>query len=449
MKGPISQKTPVRFSAPLPETADVVVIGGGVIGVFAALYLRRAGLSVVLCEKGRVAGEQSSRNWGWIRQLGRDPAELPIATEATALWREIDTATGGGTGYRQNGVTYLASDETEMARLARWLPVARAVGLDVHQLDRLTIQSRFAGHARATGWHGALYCPTDGCAEPWQAVPAVAALAQSEGVVVRENCAVRGLETHAGLLCGVVTEAGAVSCGRAILAGGAWSSLFARRHAISLAQLAVRSTAARTAPLPAFFDGNAVDEELAFRRRADGGYTLALGEANQHFIGPDSFRALRLFLPLFRTSLKETRLRPGAPHGFPDAWSTARNWRDDRPGPFEAMPVLEPRPAPGSIARIRKLFAERFPGIGAPEIVNSWAGMIDVTPDLVPVVDRVAALPGLTIATGMCGHGFGIGPAFGKIAAALAREVPTGHDLSAFSLARFEHPRDLRIGANL
>ena len=79
---PISTANPPEHRAELPAEADVVVIGGGVIGVSAALFLARAGRRVVLCEKGRIAGEQSSRNWGWVRVQGRDPAEIPVAQEA-------------------------------------------------------------------------------------------------------------------------------------------------------------------------------------------------------------------------------------------------------------------------------------------------------------------------------------------------------------------------------
>lgn len=446
MTTPITAQTPVRFADPLPEACDVVVIGGGIVGVFAALYLNRAGLKVVICEKGRVAGEQSSRNWGWLRQLGRDPHELPIMTEALALWREADAQTGGRCGFRQTGVTYLARSPREMARISGWLPVARDHGLQVDRLTGAQVDTMIKGGA---GWHGALHCPGDGRAEPWTAVPAVADLARAEGVAIRENCAVRALDVSAGALTGVITEDGPVRCTRALLAGGAWSSLFARRHAVALPQLAVRSTVASTAPLPGFFDGNAADEDLAFRRRQDGGYSLALSDASDHFIGPDSFRALRLFAPLFRSTLRHTRLRPFAPRSFPDAWTTPRRWSADAVSPFERMRVLDPAPNARALARMQSLFAERFPAIGRPALRHRWAGMIDVMPDLVPVLDHAPQIPGLTIATGLCGHGFGIGPGVGKIAAALVRGKNPAHDISAFRLDRFSDGSKLRVGPNI
>ncbi|MCW8842687.1 MAG: FAD-binding oxidoreductase, partial [Rhodobacteraceae bacterium] len=87
MAFPIHMARPPEHEGPLPKEADVVLIGGGIIGVAAAYYLAKKGLRAVVLEKGRIAGEQSSRNWGWIRQQGRDLAEVPIMREANRLWQ--------------------------------------------------------------------------------------------------------------------------------------------------------------------------------------------------------------------------------------------------------------------------------------------------------------------------------------------------------------------------
>lgn len=449
MNQPISEQTAIRFNADLPEAGDVVIIGGGVIGVFAALYLARRGKRVVLCEKGRIAGEQSSRNWGWIRQQGRDPAELPIMTEALRLWREVSAQTGENFGFRKAGVSYLASTQDELARLETWLDVARDQQLDTRALTGPQIDTIIDHPAGGHKWVGGIITPSDCCAEPWLAVPAVAELAQSEGVIIRENCAVRGLDIASGQVAGVVTEAGTVRCEQVVLAGGAWSSLFARRHGVKFPQLSVHSTAASTAPLPDFSAGCAADEDLAFRRRQDGAYTLALGDTKRHYIGPDSLRNLKKYLPVLGQNAKSTTLHPAAPAHYPDAWGTGRKWDADRPGPFEAMRVLDPAPNPRVVAKLQSNFARRFPNIGKPAIATSWAGMIDTMPDLVPVVDRAPSLPGLIIATGMSGHGFGIGPGFGKIIASIACSTPTGHDISRFRFLRFSDGSKLNLGPSL
>ena len=96
MPAPLTQ---VDSSAILPPSADVVIIGGGIVGTFAAYYLARRGLAVALVEKGRIGGEQSSRNWGWCRQQNRDERELPMATKSLDLWERFAAETGERTGF--------------------------------------------------------------------------------------------------------------------------------------------------------------------------------------------------------------------------------------------------------------------------------------------------------------------------------------------------------------
>ena len=117
---PITSSTPIQFSAALPKQADIVIIGGGIIGVMSAWFLANAGKHVVLCEKGRIAGEQSSRNWGWVRQQGRDPAELPIMIEANRIWQTLGQECNEDLGFRQTGVLYLANVAKDMANFEGW-----------------------------------------------------------------------------------------------------------------------------------------------------------------------------------------------------------------------------------------------------------------------------------------------------------------------------------------
>src|ERR1700739_5176851 len=122
---------PVRSDEELPARADVVIIGGGIIGTSAALFLAQKGVRGVLCEKGEIAGEKSSRNWGWCRKMGRDPREVPLAVEALRLWPEMNTMVGAETGFRRSGIVYLCRTRAELAKREAWLEqVAQPLPLD-------------------------------------------------------------------------------------------------------------------------------------------------------------------------------------------------------------------------------------------------------------------------------------------------------------------------------
>lgn len=440
---PITLDNRAVYPGPPPSQTDVVVIGGGVIGVCTALYLARAGRRVTLLEKGRIAGEQSSRNWGWIRQQGRDPAELPIMIEALRLWRELADEADMDIGLRQTGVTYLADNARQMAGYETWAGIATAHGVDTRMLDPGAVAAMFPGLARR--YAGAMTTPSDMRAEPWLAVPALARIAARAGVRIVEGCAVRRLDVAAGRITGVFTEAGRITCAQVVLAGGAWSALFLRNHGISLPQLSVRETVVATAPMADVHAGAAADKRLAFRRRADGGYTLAAGGVAELFIGPDAFRALPHYLPQLRAAPFDQTYRPAAPRGFPDGWRTPRRWGAEDQSPFERMRILNPAPNARLVARIRRDFAALYPGLGPVTVKAAWAGMIDTMPDVVPVLDRSPDIGGLVIGTGMSGHGFGIGPGAGRCLAALVMGDEVGHDLTRFRASRFTDGSPIRL----
>ncbi|MEZ5912896.1 MAG: FAD-dependent oxidoreductase [Paracoccaceae bacterium] len=440
---PFDEGRPVEHCAALPERADVVIIGGGIVGVMTGYYLAERGLRAVVCEKGRIAGEQSSRNWGWVRQQGRDPAELPLMIEANRIWRDLSKTLD--LGFRQTGVLYLANRPDDMAPFEAWMAHARAHDLDTRLLNRAEVAALVPSSA---DWHGAILTPSDGRAEPWQAVPALARAAAARGVMIREGCAVRRLDMAAGRIAGVITEAGRIACDQVVVAGGAWSSLFLRAHGIDLPQLSVLASVAATGPLPEVFAGQAADSRFAFRRRADGGYTLAPCGFHEIYVGPDAFRHLRKYLPQLRADPLGTRPLPAAPAHFPDAWGTPRGWAGDEQSPFERIRILNPRPNRRALARVQDSFAAAFPAIGRPALARTWAGMIDTMPDVVPVIDR-AGPAGLIVATGLSGHGFGIGPAIGRVVADIAAERAPGHDLHRFRYSRFSDGSPVVLGPSL
>lgn len=443
---PITAAQAPRYTGALPEAADLVVIGGGIIGITTAIFAARSGAKVVVLEKGLVAAEQSSRNWGWIRQQGRDPAEIPIVDEAKTLWQAFSSETNNSFGLTQSGTTYLGYGQKAIERYEAWLPHGKAHGLDSKLLGPAQIAALYPDLGDRPV--GALHTAGDYRAEPWVAVPAFAQIAAAEGVQIIEHCAVRCLDITNGKVAGVLTEKGRVAAPRVVLAGGAWSSLFLRNHGVALPQLSVRSQVAATQPLADVGQCAASAKKLAFRRRADGGYTLAPNMMSELFVGPDAFRALPKFLAQLRIDPFGCMIKPYAPRDFPDAWGTTRRWTPEEETPFERMRILDPKPVPRLIAKLARDFAEMFPKLGEVKIKASWAGMIDTMPDIVPVVDH-APIEGLIVGTGMSGHGFGIGPAIGRILADLAAGRPAGHDMDRFRFSRFSDGSKMEPGPDV
>src|SRR4051812_28943304 len=154
---------PVTTDETLPNRADVVIVGGGIIGTSAALFLAQKGISTVLCEKGHIAGEQSSRNWGWCRKMARDPREIPLVIESLRLWERMNGTVEAETGFRTCGIMYLGEKPEDVARLEAWLEHAREYQLDTRVIDGEEVARLLPGTAKR--WAGALYTASDGKAE--------------------------------------------------------------------------------------------------------------------------------------------------------------------------------------------------------------------------------------------------------------------------------------------
>ena len=436
---------PVRSDEILPAGADVVVIGGGIIGVSTAFFLAERGISVVLCEKGEIAGEQSSRNWGWVRKQGRDPREIPLIIESLRLWERMNAMTGAETGFRTTGILYLAETEQETAEHEHWLEHARLHQLDSRIIDGDEVDRLLPGGSRR--FRSALYTASDGRAEPQKAAPAIAEAARQHGASVFTNCAVRGIETAGGRVAAAVTEQGRIACGAVVLAGGAWSRLFCGNLGLRLPQLKVRSTVMRTAKLEGGPEVAATNGRFAFRKRLDGGYTIAGGFNTVHEIVPDSFRFFRDFLPAARVEWKTLRLRFG--ERFAAEWNTPTRWTLDAESPFEHARTLDPAPMETLNAEARTRLAEAFPVFAKMEVAQQWAGLIDVTPDAVPVIAPIETVPGFFVATGFSGHGFGIGPGAGRLMADLVTGAPPVVDPAPFRFTRFTDGSNPRPQAGL
>ena len=424
---------PVRSDETLPARADIVIVGGGIVGTSAALFLAEKGVSVVLCEKGHIAGEQSSRNWGWCRKMGRDPREIPLIIDALRLWLGMNERVEAETGFRQPGIMYLAENRQQLGELEAWLEHGRQYQLDTRLLTRAEAADLMGGLEGE--WAGALYTASDGKAEPQLAAPAIAEAARRHGAAILTNCAVRGIETAGGRVAGVVTEKGRIACGTVILAGGAWSRLFCGNLGIELPQLKVLASVLRTEPFEGGPEISASGKLFGFRKRMDGGYTLSTLGVRTIDLVPDNFRLVREYLPAARLHWRKLRFRIG--RRWAEEWRMSRRWSLDEKTPFETVRVLDPEPDPYVLDRAQKSVAEAFPIFRNRKVAESWGGLIDVMPDAIPVISPVDSLPGLFIATGCSGHGFGIGPGMGRLVAAMATGDPPPVDPAPFRLILF------------
>jgi len=416
----------------IPATSDVVIVGGGIAGITAAWFLNKAGVAVTVCEKGSIAGEQSSRNWGWIRQQGRDQSELPIVMESMRLWQEIADELDEDIGYRREGSLYLCENDAEMANHDRFMSFAPTYGLDTARLNRKQLEALMPDCP--SRWQSALYTPDDGRAEPSLAVQAMARTLTGRGVCIIENCAVQQILTQNQRVSGVLSEHGEIRAGSILCAGGAWSTFLLKSCGIRLPQLTVKASVARTAPAPLLFNGNASGSKVSFRRRLDGGYSVASSDYLEIFPSLAHLQFLPAFVPLMKTSWRKFRFR------IPELTVD---------GNFTRQRTLNPIPSAKTIARIKSRLADRVPALAGIDLLEAWSGMIDALPDVVPVLDQAATIDGLWISTGFSGHGFGIGPGAGKLMANLIQGNQVDHNLSRFRLARFSDGSKLELGPSI
>ena len=412
--------------------ADAVIVGGGIVGCAAAYYLARRGLAPLLLEACVVAGQQSGRNWGFVRQQGRDPREVPLMVESNRIWRGLEVELGADVEWTQGGNLALAATEERMSLFEGWLDVARHSGLDTRLVRARELDAIVPGMQGV--WVGGMYTPSDGHAEPAKATEAFARAAVQHGATIRTGCLVEALRAASGAMTGVVVDGEETGASRVVCAAGAWSAPLLRTVGVSLPRRLVRATVARTTPAPRISEAGVWGPAVAFRQRRDGRLYLAAGGATDYDVTLDALRHVRLFWPNYWQNRKLFRFHVGRAL----ARDLARLWprsRDRRSFPYERD--ADPQPNRDKVARSLAEFQRLFPSTDGLVIERSWAGYIDTTPDAVPVIDAVPSPRGLVVAAGFSGHGFAMGPIAGRLIAELVADGKPSLDLQGFRLARF------------
>ena len=427
-----------------PKHADVVIIGGGIVGVSTAYFLAKEGIKVCLCEKGYISGEQSGRNWGFIRIQGRDEREIPMMLQSQQIWRSFTSETGLEMGYEEGSCIYTAYDEKELDSYEPWLELAKKYCIKTDLLNSKELGNEVG--LASNNWRGGIITRTDGRAEPQKATLAIAQAAKKHGAIIITGCSVRGLETTGGMLSKVITEKGSINTSTALCAAGAWSSYFCRSLGIKVPQLKVKGTVARTNPIETKINGSIFDKKVSIRKRLDGGYTVAHGSILDHPITPSTLYFAPKYIQALIKEFNGLRLSIGKE--FIDELTAPKTWDLDKESPFEKNRVLNPKPNKNVIAKISSEISNVYPELKDAKIIESWAGMVETTPDVVPVISPMQKIPGFYLATGFSGHGFGIGPGAGKVISEMIQNKPT-IDLLPFRLERFFDGSPIKVEATI
>jgi sarcosine oxidase subunit beta len=368
------------------QGAAVVIIGGGVTGLSAGWWLARAGVDVLVLERGIVGWEASGRNGG-----GATHVYSPFGLEEQRLWPQMDALLGYPTEYQPFRIG-VALTETQLALARRWAEIGEMRGLRWESLDRKQLKELVP--IVGDDVIGGTYLHFGGHANPQRTVQAYAWGLQDLGGRILQHTTVTGLTVRAGRVSAIETSRGPFSADTVVIAAGPQTGIFADMLGVSLPLAPARVEMIATEPIPPLRVG---------------------GVAGNGLYG--------------RQTLRGNLVYGGGPH----EWINV---------PDMAAPEHPNTPLVRNLAR---RLAELFPGAAHVRVIRSWGGVVENTPDGLPVIDRLADPSNVVIAT-MSSVGFGLSPAAGK---GISELVMHGRclfaDLSALALSRFaDTPPDWR-----
>lgn len=415
-----------RSPAGLPTCCDAVVVGGGVLGLSIAYELAGRGLSVVLVERDRVGGRQSGRNLGFVRQQGRAFAELPMMMAANARWRSLSAELGSDVGWQTGGNLRLTNDPETAGRYERWAAEAARYGLDSRVVSREEVRSILP--ASGVDFLLAIFTASDGHADPVATCRSYAAAARARGVQLCQGIEVSAITVAGGRVTGVATPLGEVGASTVVLAAGLGSPRLAREIGLELPTQLVRQSVALTEPVPPVTKAACWTGDLFIRQDVHGCLRLAGSTRNEIDLDPARLRHAPRFFSSYLANRSQLRFRLDRASVVRAAVRALQTGDGDE---------LSPRASAADVRYCLERAERYFPEVGYLRLRRAWAGEIDATPDALGVIDAAAGPSGLVVATGMSGHGFGLGPVVGEVVAALVTGADPGYDLRPFRAARF------------
>ncbi|HXC37482.1 MAG TPA: FAD-dependent oxidoreductase [Burkholderiales bacterium] len=362
--------------------SDVAIIGGGIVGASAALFLRRMGLSVVLLERDLCGSRSSGVNYGGVRRQGRPLSQLPLAQRAHALWAELPRLIGIEGEYVRSGHLKIARSEADLASLENYRERTRGYDMGLQILSTRAVRERCPWLGAAA--IGGSLCPEDGQANPRLVSPAFARAAQKLGANVRELTPI-DMAAHDGadfvLTSGTALE---VRSKYLLNCAGAWADRIATQFGDSVPMEPGHPQMAVTEPLPAFMNFSlGVEGGGVYARQVERGNCVIGG------------------------------------------------------GKGHALDDLRARVQASGLASLMRQAADLLPALRHAHVIRTWSGTEGYLPDRLPVIGPSATTPGLIHAFGFAGGGFQLGPAVGAVLADLVRDGKTATPIDAFSISRF------------
>jgi len=387
----------LKPTAPVPEKAKVVIIGGGIMGLALAWNLTLEGeTDVVVIDKGYLCAGASGRNGGGIRAQWGTPTLISLARRSIELMERFARDMGINVWFRQGGYLFLAKSDEVVKRIEKSATLHNAHGVPTQILTpdaaRDVVPQLTMKGIKAAAWN-----PKDAVIFPWPFVWGYANQAQKKGVKVETFTNVQGFEQRGGKITKVITDRGDIACDTVVLAAGAWSPQVARLAGVHLPNQPHRHEICSSEPLKPFLGPlvSVLDSGLYFSQSMRGEIVGGMGDHHE-------------------------------PAGM-NLGSTER-----------------------FLTRYAQALIEQMPQVGRIKILRQWAGPYDVTPDNSPILGRTPGLPNLLQMSGFVGHGFMMAPA---VAERMARWMATGESdelFERFSLSRFAEGRmereDMIIG---
>ena len=370
----------------MPETADIVIVGGGVMGCAIAYNLAREGLKPVVVEKSDIGGEASGANGGGVRQSARNLKEMPLAMESIRLYGGLSEELGMEVEYVREGNLRLCTTEDEVKAMAASVENQRSVGLELEMVDQKQVRDIIPFISEDV--IGASWCPTDGHVNPFLVTYAFMKKAKELGAVFYTQEEVREINLQKSRVAGVTTAKRRIMTDTVVNAAGVAGRKVANMVGLDLPMKPVFSEALiteATAPLFQQMIGSA--KGLFYGRQTVHGSVFWGG-----FIGIEDYIYQRQGKPMYNCI-----------------------------GPASAKSLIE-----------------LFPILAKLNVIRTWSGLIAAMSDGIPVLGLVDEVPGYVFATGFSGHGFGLAPVIGRLISEVIMDCQPSLSLKDFCYGRFD-----------